>query len=105
VPEDLQKAASGFAALSSLASQLDLEALENESRSRASPTIDSETRARDFTHFPISYAGWWKSALRILMLLVLPCAAAICVSFLIAAFSRPNPDSDRHPQPAAPRTQ
>jgi hypothetical protein len=105
VPEDPQKPATGFSGLSSLASQVDLKALENESRSRASATIDSETRARDFTHFPISYAGWWKSALRIVMLLVLPCALAICASFLIAAFSRPNHDGVSHPQPAAPRTQ
>ncbi len=77
------KAARGFAGLSALASPIDFEALEMESRATEAPASDPHIRALRFASFdsPL-FSGWRTSLRRIAIMLAVPPTAALCAWLL-----------------------
>jgi hypothetical protein len=92
VPPDSGKAARGFAGLSTLASPVDLEALEIESRAKEAPASDPHIRALQFTSFENPLLSAWRtSLLRIAIILAVVPAAAVCAWLLASVMSVSNP--------------
>jgi hypothetical protein len=87
VADDRNKAATGFDGLSSLASQVDFDALERASVARSRSQAAPQERALRFTQFPFDrWTALRKSVARIGMVLMIPPAAAMLGWLLVAMF-------------------
>jgi hypothetical protein len=94
VPRDSRKAACGFAGLSALASPVDLEALEIESRAKEAPASDPHIRALRFASFDKAlFSGWRTTLRRIAIMLAVPPAAAMCAWLLASVMSGTSPSN------------
>ncbi|HEV7611619.1 MAG TPA: hypothetical protein VGO37_07085 [Steroidobacteraceae bacterium] len=99
--EDSQETARGFAGLKSLASSVDLQSFKTNAGATEPDASNPELRALRFTRFPRSFAGLWKSLIRILLVLGIPPAVALSAWLASAAWDRLNTRAP--PAPAAPK--
>jgi hypothetical protein len=100
VLEDSQESARGFTGLKSLASCVDLQSFETNAGATEPDARTPELRALRFTRFPRSFAGLWKSLVRILLVLGIPPAVALSTWLAGAVWDRLNKSA--LPAPAAP---
>jgi hypothetical protein len=100
VLEDSQETARGFAGLKSLASSVDLQSFETDAGATEPDARNLELRALRFSRFPRSFAGLWRSLVRIFLVIGIPPAVALGAWLASAAWDRLNTSAP--PAPAAP---